>query len=380
MPKKDLSYLVISDIHLGHRKVKTVEICKNLDSYFENFKLDTVFSKLDVIFIAGDLFDGLLDFASEDIHVATIFLSRLIKFCSYNNIKLRVLEGTPSHDWRQSKIVQTLVELLKKPIDFKYVDTLHIELMDDLGISILYVPDEWTPNANLTFTQVQDLLKLHRLSEVDVAIMHGMFQHQMRNVHNHPQTHDASKYLNIVKYFIHVGHVHSFSFEDRIIAEGSFDRLAHGEEEAKGGVLAQISKEGDTRFDFIENKLAKTFKTIVFRDKDLEKSQDKLLKELRKLKPDSYVRIKASTDHPLYAGLEAVKRKYPEFNFSRISLDKEEKSTQLLNTIQTEADYVPIMITKDNIKTLLLDAIRSQYSLTQNEYSILDSILENTNA
>jgi DNA repair exonuclease SbcCD nuclease subunit len=56
-----LKYLVLSDIHLGSKNNTTAEIINNLDIFFKNYTQDGEFSELDIIFIAGDLFDRLLD-------------------------------------------------------------------------------------------------------------------------------------------------------------------------------------------------------------------------------------------------------------------------------------------------------------------------------
>lgn len=380
MPVKDIKYLVISDIHLGHSKTKSEEIIEHLDVFFHHYQSNTVFAQLDIIFIAGDLFDNLLDFANRDIPYISLWLSRLVVFCSTHDIKLRILFGTPSHDWNQSRIAETLVTMIDKPIDFKYVDTLYIEHMTDLDLTILYVPDEWTPNTDLTFSQVQTLMKEKGLFEVDIAMMHGCFNYQLKGIPGHIQRHEEANYLSIVKYFISIGHFHVFSTYERIIAQGSFDRLAQGEEGPKGGVVIQITKDGDMRFDFIENKLAKIYKTIEFRSYDIDKCTEKLEKFLKKLPYDSYVRIRAAKDHPFYSGLDSLKLKHLDFNFSRISLDKEDRNYQLLNTVEAPADYTPLTITRDNIKTLLLDAVTSKYTLTQPQLELLDDILEKTNS
>ena len=57
------------------------------------------------------------------------------------NIILRILEGTPSHDWKQSKLFIHLNDLTKAGTDVKYIDSLSIEYIDKFGINVLY-PDE----------------------------------------------------------------------------------------------------------------------------------------------------------------------------------------------------------------------------------------------
>jgi tyrosyl-tRNA synthetase len=71
------------------------------------------------------------------------------------------------------------------------------------------------------------------LDMVDVTITHGMYQHLCSYAINTDHLHQEDDYLSITKHFVSNGHVHTFNVHSRIITEGSFDRLAHGEEEAK---------------------------------------------------------------------------------------------------------------------------------------------------
>ena len=110
-----ISYLVLSDIHLGHNINTTENIINNLQLYFkDNYK---EFSKLDMICIAGDVFDKLLVSSSIDFILSTEWLTELIVFCKQHDIILRILEGTPSHDRNQSKVITSIIKKLNMRID-----------------------------------------------------------------------------------------------------------------------------------------------------------------------------------------------------------------------------------------------------------------------
>ena len=383
MKKKEISYLEISDIHLGHHKNKTEEIVANLTEFFSDFKSESSFTKLDYIFIAGDLFDRLLDLASKEFHEIMHFLARLMYFCQRHDISLRVLEGTPSHDWKQSRITSTLNEILEIDIDFKYIDTLHIEYHEKNGIWILYVPDEWTDNTDVTFSQVQQLLKEHGIQQVDIAMMHGLFQYQLQNVvGGNIQKHKESDYLSIVKHFINIGHIHTFSNYQRIIASGSFDRLSHGEEELKGGVLCTIREDGDDEFVFVQNKKAKIFKTISIRHQDLDVCYSQIDKVLSKIPINSHIRIKAKKDHPIYSALEQFKVRYPLYYFTKKSEEEAEEDRHLLvsTDISSDLEYTPITITPDNIVTMIMSEVCSKYQISERQEYLLTSLLVSNNA
>lgn len=380
MINRDIKYLTISDIHLGHKRNKTKDIINNLNEFFDYFTSKSSFIDLDIIFIAGDLLDTLLELSNEDVHDIIIWLSSLMSFCFRYEIKLRILEGTPSHDWRQSKIADTLFKIMDKDIDFKYIDTLHIEYVKDLELHILYVPDEWNSDTTTTFNEVKELLSIMGIEKVDIAIMHGLFSYQIKNAPG-VSKHIEEDYLNIVRHYINIGHVHTFSFYERILAQGSVDRLANGEEEPKGGILCVINNSNDDNFYFIENKLAKTFLTIELKSKDLDKSISFIDKKVKDLRYDSYVRIKASKEHPIFEAFNELKLRYPTLVLSKLTNEEESEQSSLLvntNTILTN-NYTPVTITKENIVHMLMTEVNSRYSLSANQNTLLFKTLENTN-
>lgn len=378
--KRKLTYLVLGDVHLGHEKNKTVEIIRNLDEYFGWYTDKSPFANVDAIFIAGDLFDRLLNFPSTDSHEIQLWLGRLMRFCARRKIVLRLLEGTPSHERKQSKISEIIFSFLEDKPDFRYIDTLHVEYIEALGIRVLYVPDEWTASTDLTLRQAKELIANEGVDQVDIAIMHGAFGYQLPMAPATVPRHNEGEYLSLVKHFINIGHVHNFTTYERIIAEGSFDRIAHGEEEPKGGTLMTISPQGDS-FDFVENKRAKIFKTIELRSTDVDKSMEQIRKVLAKIPDDSYVRIKSTKDHPVYQAFEELKTKFPMFNFSKTTKEDEQDVYDLINAAVTlDASYIPVHIHRDNIVSLVRDAVINKYSLTDAQLGILNSTLESTNA
>lgn len=370
-------YLVLSDIHLGHSRNQTSEILHNLDLFFNYF---TKYKDLDALFIAGDLFDTLLDNHTSEYHDIVIWISRLMDFCSRNNIKLRVLEGTPSHDWNQCKIFKTLHDISKTNIDFKYINNIYIEFLEDKGLYILYVPDEATESSKTTYTYIKQLMFDLAISTVDIAIMHGMFGFQMNNIVTN-QTHNETDYLDIVKYYIHIGHIHTHNKSSRIIAQGSFDRLAHGEEENKGCVLAIVDKVSDNyNYEFLINTNAKIFKTInIPKNYTLEQTIEKLDKSILSYPIGSYIRIKAIKDHIVYQAFEEIKKRYINYTLSKKNEEDLVSDNKLIDDItNTEDIYDIITITKDNIVDLLLSNLTNNELNQDRVKEIANSILNQT--
>jgi UDP-2,3-diacylglucosamine pyrophosphatase LpxH len=374
MNKDTVRYLAISDIHLGHPRNTTEEIIKALDTFFENYSTDP---QLDIIFIVGDLFDRLLDFSSEESRISTLWAARLIRYCGEYNIKLRVLEGTPSHDWGQSEIFNTIHHVSNLPVDMKYMNSLCIEHIEDLGITVLYIPDEWTSSTEKTFEEVKEQLAIHSLKQVDIAMMHGNFNYQLPMQAIKAPRHNEENYLSIVKYFISIGHIHTSSVNSRILAQGSFDRLSHGEEEAKGGIRCEINKDGTCEYFFIENKAAKIFKTIKIRSLDLDQCVQQIERQTAKLPTDSYIRIKAKKDHPIIIGFDEIKKRFPHFVMSKITIEEEDQNKfNLIEDVQDQSVYIPITITRDNIQALLFDEIRQRYDFSPQQYLIAERDLQ----
>ncbi len=376
---KDARCLSISDIHLGHTNNTAREIINNLDIFFDHYTLKSQFTDLDIIFLAGDVYDRLLDFYTEEVQLIQMWMGRLMSFCNRFDIKLRILEGTPSHDWKQSKNFETVYNLLGKPFDFKYIPNLHIEYMQDLDCHVLYVPDEWPPGTESTLKQIKELMRNLQIDQVDIACMHGAFKHQLPPAAHNTPIHDAQEYLSIVKHYITIGHVHHHTVFERILAQGSFDRIAHGEEAPKGAVLFTISESKGNTFSFIENKGAKTFKSIKLKHSDIERSIVQIDKALNDVRHDSFIRIIATKTHPLYVAFDQLKLKFPMFTFSRKNVeDIKDEEVISKETVQLNKQYVAINIDKQNIVGMIMHEVQAKHDLTADKHLLLKQLLEKT--
>ena len=345
-----LKVAVVSDIHIGHAKNKAIEIIANLKKAFPD---NAETGELDIIFLAGDVFDTLLSLPDTDVIEADIWIAYMLNLCAKHDIVLRVLEGTPSHDWKQSERFITIAKILSIPVDVKYIKELSIEYIKRFDINVLYVPDEWQNTTERTLEDVKDLLKAKGLGKVDYAIMHGAFTFQLPEIVK-THKHDPEAYLKIVKEFIFIGHIHNYSRYDRIIAQGSFDRLSHGEEEPKGHVRATIT-EDSRNVVFVENESAKIFKTIDCTGLTLEESIIKVDIEVEAIPFGSYVRIVCDSNNPILSNMDVLVRRYPLLIWSKLSRSTEEEI--IIDNGVDESVYIPITITNENIKQLLLDMI-----------------------
>ncbi len=363
-----ISYLVVSDIHLGHPNTPTDYIVANLRKELFSYR------ELDYLFIAGDMFHRLLDFNNEDVYSIVSFIYDLTQFCYTTKTKLRILEGTPSHDWQQSKIFVEINQAQKNPCNLKYFTSLDIEIDD--GLSVLYVPDEWAPDEQTLEDEVNMKLAQYHLKEVDIAIMHGAFSYQ------DPQNHVKNKFresyfMSIVKHFIHVGHFHSHSYcMNKIIAQGSFDRLAHGEEEDKGYVIATIYKDDLERdsWTFVSNKNSYVYKTLELSSRETIES---LRKKIVKYPKGSYIRLKMKSSHPLNEIYDQIKVLFLDYNIRRKIESPKDTDQKELTYIEDESQFVFETITLENITQRLRKQIETKsYNFSENDWALYDKTMQ----
>ena len=346
----------ISDIHLGHRRNKTKNIIDNLNKYLSNVKF---MCSIDLLFLAGDVFDRLLDLPGDDVSLIMHWIARLLSLAIRNNVCVRVLEGTPSHDRGQSENFVTINEIIKKNTgvgaDLEYINTLRIDNIARFNLNVLYIPDEWGATADDTLDQVRYHMRQKGLEQVDIAVMHGLFPHQLDADIQHISRHDDVAYSALVKYFITIGHIHTFSQHNNITAQGSFDRNGHNEEEAKGFIKARINKDGTYDITFIENKTAATFKTINCFSEDVTESLLQIDQEVKDLRPGSYCRISADYWNPILSNMAVLKERWPLFNWSDVKRGKEKKETKA--TIDYKNVYIPIVLDRINLPNQLLNRV-----------------------
>ncbi len=360
-------YITIGDIHLGHMNNKTKFILSNLRYMMAKFH--THFKNLDAIFINGDLFEQAIMANSEEYREIKKWFAELVHFCVVNKIKIRLLEGTPSHDAGQPG---TIFETYRKidGLDIKYFDSISIEYMEDFDLNIMYVPDETNLPAKKRFKIMKDVLKAKGLSKVDYIMLHGLCKHHMPVTDE--DCHDELDLLSITNYFVHTNHVHTPGVFDRIITAGSFDRLRHGEEEAKGFTYGMLNlKTKECKFNFIKNDNARTFKTIKVKDNS-EEELKRLYSELNLLPENSFVRVQTTVKDITAKELRKL------YSFAEIKVEKPSKKDLEKEDIFIDTTSVEeILITKDNIIELLTDEIAGE--LSKEELKIMEEYVVNFN-
>lgn len=340
-----LNGVVYSDIHGGHRKTPTPKIYGDLKA---SILSDIKEFKPKVLMIAGDLFDRHLPLNSEEATESGFFIGWLLTICKKHNIILRLLEGTPSHDWKQGWMLDAINNNQYLNSNAKWVNELSIEYIQEIDANVLYIPDEWGSSTEDTKYQVIELLEKHDLKKVDIVLMHGMFPHQIPEHVNAP-VHDHDFYQKITEYNIFCGHVHKFSQLGKLVVPGSHNRLAHGEEDPKGHIRFSYTKK-NRNITFVENKAAMVYKTIDVTGLDIDAVLNKIDADTKDIEFGSYIRLRCKSTDPANVKSKNIRAEYPSFNWS---MDVDNTENKLVECRDDSSIYRTTPITDVTVNNLV---------------------------
>lgn len=336
---------VISDVHLGHGRVWASTIVDGLEVAFDEERMKAIRA----LIISGDLFDKRLHYDSDDARVITRWMERLCRLAKRHGVSIIILEGTPSHDHRQSRWMLHCNEMSGANADVRYYEGIQIDELWPGGPTCLFIQDEANHDANKTWKQVCDLMKEKGLTMVDFAVMHGMFtfQEPIRSVSSHSE----ERYESIVRHRIIIGHHHFPAAFGKIRVPGSVERLRFNEEHAKGHYQFTYSvANGVTNETFIINEKATIFTTFDVVGWKYDKVVA-LMKKHQHAPPRSNYRFKLSRVDETYTGLSRIKAMFPQFSFHIKVIEATAKAELTDNLIDT-----PVMtsIRPDSLSSLLL--------------------------
>jgi len=363
-----INMLVLSDIHLGHAVNKTEDMVQNLRRFLLTYKNDL--QKTNLLIISGDVFDKLLTNNSADFHLAYEWLTELLLICDKYGIILRILEGTPSHDWKQVKLLYNTIKNLKLDLNFRYFEELDIEYIDDLGINVLYLPDEWKTTNIEIYEDVKKKMEEHDLNKVDIIVMHGAFNYQLPEFLTN--LHDPELYSGLAYGPIITGHIHNRSMYKNIIVPGSFERLSHSDDgEEKGGLLLNYNTENHKwNFKYLNNKHALEFYTFDVSGKEISYIK-KLLDKYKKDKK-VYIRFIVGENNLLRESILDLKKLYSNIILNIVKEKKEEKDEKL---IKSEIKIKTSKLDKDFILGYISEKVATdEYSIYKDEINIIEKL------
>ena len=340
----------LSDVHLGHRKTPTPHLLKALEAIFPD---GDETADLDLIIIAGDLFDKGLHYTDPNVRLIERWAIRFLRLCKKYNIALRILEGTHAHDMGQSSSFLGFNEATQLGVDLRYVDRLEIEDMEALGLSLLYLPDEWRVDPDETWMEVKDVMGSR--AKVDLVIMHGMFDHQVpEGAFVHP--HQRSRYESLVRHYVVVGHVHQPSCTGKVLAPGSLDRLAHGEEGQKGHWRVTLHSDPEQdKVTFYENALAFPYRSLDCRQLGFDAAVEKI-SAIGPLPSGAFVRLQVQRSESSGAILQWCKKNFPFYHWTLLK-DKEDLSGK---PVDPSSGFSPqLSLTPDHLPALIEEKMKA---------------------
>lgn len=292
--------IAISDVHFG--ALKAPVLFNELNQCFFR-EIISVGEKLDVVFIAGDLFDKKLSFNEEHARYAIKFMNKLVALSKKYGFKIRIIKGTRNHDLHQLNNFQYNE---REDIDFKVINTVSEEDMFGDEFKILYLPEEYMEDMEEFYKDTlyndekkYDLIVGH--GSIEFQSFEALNQESERKIANAPtfKNNLLTEKANLTIF----GHIHNrCNYKEKLYYCGSFSRWIFGEEKPKGFIkFTYNTDDKDYNVEYIDNKLAKEFKTInvdeIIKDETL-KIEDKIniLKNLKEKESDSVVKFKYTTE------------------------------------------------------------------------------------
>lgn len=369
------SILAISDVHIG---------CPRLNPFllherFTKFLYPRITKDISILFICGDFFDSLINLSNPSSREAMTIIKELKFLCRSVGCDLRVLRGTFSHDRDQP--LHFIHREDPNDNTVKMFDKISFEYHEKTGLNIVYIPDNH--GSKDIYSDIAELLKAHNVEKADILVHHGYFIHMFPpGIKPDKNALDVDVIQKYIKGCVLNGHVHRSSIYKNVISIGSFDRLAHDEDDPKG--FYQVDIEGDKyKFNFIENKEANKFITIDLlgygenQEAALKYFCDEWARMIPTFIEGHVVHVRVKTDDKTIndACRTAAKEMW---KWTIVDAAKTVKRDQVLENINTCLDELPV-ITPGNIETLLMPIIerRSHKISPEDLHDIIKSVADN---
>lgn len=298
-------WLHMADVHFG---------CSHLDPYKLKYAIETtifpyITRDLDLITIGGDWFDNALYMDNASAIVGSTVLSDICHLAKENDVTVRLLRGTFSHDRDQLKGISRVLSKIQG-LDFKYYDVCNFDVIRS-QLLFAYLPD----NLNMHASEVYDWLANNYQDGVDCILVHGYFENALPtavSLGKHLEAYNADILGPHVRYLIAAGHVHKCDcYKNIIYYPGSFDRLAHGEEEPKGCILFTLYPGYKHDAEYIQNHFATPHVTVYLTKEDVDEAVEEVERNIQDRFPTplwGYLRIAGGPERLTVAKI--IKSKY----------------------------------------------------------------------
>ena len=368
--KHKVKIVSLTDLHMGNPRVQPAEVHEHLR---RTFYPQLINNGVHLLAIVGDFFDTLLSLNSLAGYHSILIAKELLELAAREHFFIRVVRGTFSHDRHQNQLFLQSMEneqqlIAGEPL-VKVVDAVNIEHIKALNIDLMYIPDD-LPKMDI-YQVIEHQLKQVHLTQVDVILSHGYFEHLLPKgiPFFPPNTLSHRKIKQYVKGVVLNGHIHTASVYKNIVSGGSFERFCHGEEDPKGFFIIEYDLTSHKcTFQFVENKDAICFRKIDLTGEDIESSAKKfaiLLTSLTEQYPNQRIYVQLVTDD---LAVKQVLELYTKQHFPDIlcSTRKVQVTNQMLDEIKFSVADLPL-ITEQNLLDMVFEQLQLKHLLYSKE-------------
>lgn len=316
--------VAVSDIHFGSLRLSPLNLYEKLQKH-----LYPELQECHLLVIAGDLYDRLLTVGCDAHYYASRFIKEILTYSSRTGMQVRILHGTYTHDRDQLSVFDTLAP---KGARYRIINEIRCEEISDfrwkdetlqMKLKVGYLPD------NLSYKRSQDaldylrnMLNCHGWSYLDAIVGHGTFDYCLPPdiPHKPPCLYSRKQFKDLVHGPIVMGHIHIHSRKFNTYYCGSFDRMAHNEEEDKGFyVFTCQDKKYDTWTSrFVVNTDATPFISIAARGNDMAEIAQNFSEDMTTKFPlgQGYVRALVPNAETRAVLQRVALQQFPQINFT----------------------------------------------------------------
>lgn len=323
----------VADLHFGNPRVGAEQLYLKLRKFvYPELK------EAHLITVNGDIYDQLLTVGSKAHRFASQFIADLFTISARTGMQVRILHGTFTHDRDQLSVFETLAVPGAR---FKIINNIECEEIGEfrsgmeeltMKLRVAYLPDNLPyKRSEEAIDHLKRVMTVVGYNSVDMVVGHGAFEHTMPadSQHKPPCLYTLDQFDRLVDHGpIVMGHIHTPGRKRNCYYCGSFDRMAHGEEEDKGFyIFTREDREVNSwRSKFVVNTLSMPFVTILPEGEDIPSITNHFLKQVDEKFPirRGYLRV-MHKDPEVRALLHKVSAtNFPEISFSSKSTGERE--------------------------------------------------------
>ena len=297
---KAVNFIFITDLHFGipDTERELVELRKTFIPYLKEHDID-------ILFFGGDYFDHKMTIADPMAIMAFEFFNEVVTICAEKNIKIRVIEGTQSHDRFQPRSLENFIidKDGKQLVDYKFFETVSVE--DIMGLRVLYIPEEYPVNINEYYAPYKN-------DKYDLIIIHGTWDFinfgaaidNNRNDINTAPVFRVKEWKDSLEHGLAIsGHIHGrHGFKDKsgykVVYPGSYTAWSFDQISDRGFLYGTVSTDHTVTYELVNNPDSPKYANLDVKDLgiDLEASELDTIKNKIQEQADKVDYLKVNLD------------------------------------------------------------------------------------